>query len=79
MGCDIGFDTVKLKGEGFTRLVEQGQFVETGQPIVRVDAKALRAQGVDLTIAVVMPTKTQTSSVRLAQGKGSVAAEVALK
>ena len=75
----IGFDTVKLKGEGFTRLVEQGQFVETGQPIVRVDAKALRAQGVDLTIAVVMPTKAQTSSVHLAQGKGSVAAEVALR
>ena len=74
----IGFDTVNLKGEGFTRLVEAGTFVETGQPVVRVDAQALRARGIDLTIAVVMPTKKQVSSVHLAQGLGSVAAEVTL-
>ena len=74
----IGFDTVKLNGEGFTRLVEAGQHVEAGQPIIRVDAKALRAKGVDLTTAVVMPTKKQVGSVQLAQGLGSVAAVVTM-
>ena len=58
--------------------MEAGTFVETGQPVVRVDAQALRARGIDLTIAVVMPTKKQVSSVHLAQGLGSVAAEVTL-
>lgn len=75
----IGFDTVNLHGEGFTRLVEAGQHVEAGQPVIRVDARALRARGVDLTIAVVMPTKQQVAAVSLAQGLGSVAAEVAMK
>ena len=74
----IGFDTVKLKGEGFTRLVEAGQTVEAGQPIIRVDAKTLRAKGVDLTTAVVMPTKKQVENVQLAQGLGSVAATVTM-
>lgn len=74
----IGFDTVKLKGEGFTRLVEAGQTVEAGQPIIRVDAKTLRAKGVDLTTAVVMPTKKQVENVQLAQGFGSVAATVTM-
>lgn len=72
----IGFDTVKLKGAGFTRLIEQGEHVEAGQPIIRVDAKALRAQGVDLTIAVVMPTKQQVGKVTLGNGNGMLGVSV---
>lgn len=74
----IGFDTVKLKGEGFTRLVEAGQPVEAGQLTIRVDAKTLRAKGVDLTTAVVMPTKKQVESVQFAQGFGTIAAKVTM-
>ena len=33
----IGLDTVKLKREGFTRLLNQGDPVEAGDPVIRVD------------------------------------------
>ena len=33
----IGIDTVKLKGEGFTSKVEQGDLVEQGQVLMEVD------------------------------------------
>lgn len=34
----IGLDTVHLAGKGFTRLVEEGQRVEVGQPLIEFDA-----------------------------------------
>lgn len=33
----LGLDTVELQGEGFALLVEQGQQVSAGQPLLRVD------------------------------------------
>ena len=33
----IGLDTVKLKREGFTQLLNQGDPVEAGDPVIRVD------------------------------------------
>ena len=46
----IGLDTVHLAGKGFTRLVEEGQRVEVGQPLIEFDADyvALNAQFADL-------------------------------
>ena len=38
----IGVDTVKLKGEGFTPLVREGQAVKAGTPLVRVDFDTVR-------------------------------------
>ena len=40
----IGIDTVKLKGEGFTALAEQGGRVEAGQEIIRVDLATVAPQ-----------------------------------
>ena len=37
----IGIDTVKLKGEGFIGLRDQGDRVEVGDPIVQVDMVAV--------------------------------------
>ncbi|GAB3942273.1 N-acetylglucosamine-specific PTS transporter subunit IIBC [Corynebacterium tapiri] len=61
----IGFDTVTLKGEGFTPLKSKGDTVRAGEPVIEVDAAALRERGFDLTTAVVMPEKSQTTAVEL--------------
>lgn len=37
----LGIDTVKLKGEGFTTLVEVGDDVEVGQPIAQWNPRAI--------------------------------------
>lgn len=51
----IGLDTVNLAGKGFTRLVEEGQRVEAGQPLIEFDADfiALNARSL-LTLMLVV-------------------------
>lgn len=41
----VGVDTVAMKGEGFTTLVEPGQQVTAGTPLLRADLAAIRAAG----------------------------------
>lgn len=50
----IGIDTVNLKGEGFDVLVEQGEEVRAGEPIVRVDREKVTAAGYDLTTMLIL-------------------------
>lgn len=51
----IGLDTVNLAGKGFTRLVEEGQRVVAGQPLIEFDADyiALNARSL-LTLMLVV-------------------------
>lgn len=51
----IGLDTVNLAGQGFTRLVKEGQRVEAGQPLIEFDADyvALNARSL-LTLMLVV-------------------------
>lgn len=51
----IGLDTVNLAGRGFTRLVEEGQRVTAGQPLIEFDADyvALNARSL-LTLMLVV-------------------------
>ncbi len=51
----IGLDTVNLAGQGFSALVEQGQRVEAGQPLIEFDADyvALHARSL-LTLMLVV-------------------------
>lgn len=64
----IGVDTVNLKGEGFTLMVEQGQQVHKGDPLVQVDFSFIKESGlpVDTMVLVTTPkdTITFTSQVR---------------
>ena len=50
----IGFDTVNLQGEGFSKLVEQGDKVKKGTPIIRVDRALMKDKGIDLTTPMVV-------------------------
>ncbi|WP_248731595.1 phosphoenolpyruvate--protein phosphotransferase [Pseudomonas sp. MWU13-2517] len=51
----IGLDTVNLAGQGFTRLVQEGQHVAVGQPLIEFDADyvALNARSL-LTLMLVV-------------------------
>lgn len=41
----LGIDTVELKGEGFEKLVAQGDDVKQGQPLIKFDAAKIRGGG----------------------------------
>ena len=68
----VGIDTVKLKGEGFKLLIAQGDTVEAGASVMRVDPTAALAAGYSMVSpVVVLDTKPDTATLVAA---GSVAA-----
>ena len=70
----IGIDTVKLNGEGFQALVAQGDHVDAGQPVVKIDLAAIRAAGFDPTVFVVACERAEGSTLR-ERAAGPVAAK----
>ncbi|QLI83087.1 PTS glucose transporter subunit IIA [Chitinibacter fontanus] len=50
----IGIETVKLGGQGFTRLAEQGSFVKAGQPVLELDLEFLGANAKSVISPVVL-------------------------
>ncbi len=50
----IGVDTVNMKGEGFTALKQQGDTVKAGEPVIKVDLKAVEAAGYSTQTMIVV-------------------------
>lgn len=50
----IGIDTVKLDGKGFTPLVDQGDMVRAGQPIVKINKEEIEKAGYDTTTMLIV-------------------------
>lgn len=50
----IGLDTVKLQGQGFERLVEEGQDVKAGDSIIKIDREFIKANGYSLVTPVLI-------------------------
>ncbi|MCW5951641.1 MAG: glucose PTS transporter subunit IIA [Propionibacteriaceae bacterium] len=50
----VGIDTVKMAGSGFEVLVADGQRVEAGDPLAKVDLGAVKQAGYDTTTIVVV-------------------------
>lgn len=50
----VGMDTVKLKGEFFTALVNNGDTVKIGDPLLAFNMEALERKGFELTTPVVI-------------------------
>ncbi|EPZ42893.1 PTS glucose transporter subunit IIA [Alicyclobacillus acidoterrestris] len=50
----IGIDTVELKGEGFTKLVEQGAKIEVGTPLIRLQLDKLAGTAKSLVTPVIV-------------------------
>ncbi|MFJ5861211.1 PTS glucose transporter subunit IIA [Pseudarthrobacter sp. NPDC092439] len=71
----VGIDTVKLKGDGFTLLIAQGDTVDAGAPVMRVDPAAALAAGYSMVSPVVVldskpDTATLAASGTVAAGAG---------
>ncbi|MFS0867560.1 N-acetylglucosamine-specific PTS transporter subunit IIBC [Microbacterium sp. 179-B 1A2 NHS] len=60
----IGIDTVSMKGDGFTTLVQAGQRVKTGDPLVRFDRARIRDAG-HPTITPVVVLNNPASRIEL--------------
>ncbi|WP_433746800.1 glucose-specific PTS transporter subunit IIBC [Falsibacillus pallidus] len=49
----VGIDTVKLQGEGFETLVSEGDVVEAGQPLLKVDLDFIKANAPSIMTPIV--------------------------
>ncbi|MDT3425030.1 PTS system D-glucosamine-specific IIC component [Paenibacillus forsythiae] len=69
----IGVNTVKLKGQGFTVLVEEGDLVAAGQPIMEVDIEYVKAHAPSVISPVIFSNLPEGSAVTLKKpGKVSI-------
>lgn len=63
----VGMDTVEMKGVGFEVLVEEGQSVRCGQPLLKFSRDKIKAAGHPTTTAFVVTNADELSEVTLLQ------------
>ena len=67
----IGIDTVKLGGKHFTYLVNEGDKVKKGQPLIRFELEAIKAEGYPVTTPLIVCNTDDYASV-VAKASGTV-------
>ena len=68
----FGIDTVELKGEGFTRVAEEGQQVKIGDTIIEIDLPLLESRAKSVLTPVVI--SNMETVIELTKLTGSVEA-----
>ena len=63
----VGIDTVKLNGEGFETLVESGQTVKKGDPMLKLDLEYLKAKAPSITSPVLCTELEDNQRIHLLQ------------
>ena len=59
----IGIDTVKLGGKHFSYLVNEGDKVRKGQPLIRFDIEAIKAEGYPVTTPLIVCNTDEYAAV----------------
>ncbi|PXZ18893.1 beta-glucoside-specific PTS transporter subunit IIABC [Lactobacillus helveticus] len=59
----IGMDTVNLQGKGFKTLVQKGQEVKAGDPLVEFNIKEIKAAGYEVATPVVVTNSKKYESI----------------
>lgn len=67
----IGIDTVKLGGKHFTYLVNEGDKVRKGQPLIRFELEAIKAEGYPVTTPLIVCNTDDYAAVA-AKASGTV-------
>lgn len=73
----IGIDTVELKGQGFETLVQNGQKVKKGEPLIKLDLEYLKTHAPSLASPVLCTELEENQKIRLLKD-GNVKAGEAL-
>jgi len=71
----VGLDTVKLNGEGFSVLVNVGEQVKQGTPIIKIDRNFIESKGMTLVTPVIILESDKYDIHKCAIGQDVVGAE----
>ena len=74
----VGVDTVALRGRGFRTLVEKGEHVSAGDPLIMFDRALIRESGLDDTVIVTITNPDEMGAVSTACGQDVSAGEALL-
>ncbi len=75
----VGLNTVNLQGRHFEALVKDGDAVEVGTPILKVDLKALREAGYDTITPVLVTNSMDYAEVTAMEEKEVTSGETIIK
>ncbi|AHG74163.1 phosphotransferase [Mannheimia sp. USDA-ARS-USMARC-1261] len=65
----FGIDTVELKGEGFSRLAQEGQTVKVGDPIIKFDLVLLEGKAKSVLTPIVISNMDEISNLSKLNGQ----------
>ena len=71
----IGIDTVNMKGDGFECLVEMGDKVKAGQPLITFDMDKIKAAGYSTTSMLVITGEGNVKNINFKPGFDAKAGE----
>ena len=74
----IGVETVSLNGEGFKRLVEIGDKVEVGTPIIEIDRELIKEKGCSLITPVIITTVDILTDIKVNENINADAGETVI-
>lgn len=75
----FGIDTVELKGEGFTRIAEEGQTVKIGDTIIEFDLALLEEKAKSTLTPVVISNMDEIKELSKLSGTVNVAQDAVLR
>ena len=71
----VGVDTVEMGGDGFSCLVEQGQRVSAGQPLMTFSTEKIAAAGHPTTVAFIVTAEGAARELELVSGMSAEAGQ----
>ncbi len=71
----IGVDTVEMNGDGFTMLVEEGQKVKAGDPLIRFDKSKILAAGHPAVTVFIVTEEGEAKDVEYLSGMDAKAGQ----
>ena len=74
----VGIDTVELGGEGFEILVEEGQSVTCGTPLIRFDRQKIKAAGYQDTVMLIVTGEGNAKNIKMQTGMQAKAGKMAI-
>ena len=75
----FGIDTVELKGQGFTRVAQEGQKVKMGDTIIEFDLEFLKEKAKSILTPVVISNMDEIKELKKMSGTVVVASDPVLK
>lgn len=64
----VGVDTVDMGGDGFKLLIQEGDHVKTGQPLIEFDPDKIRAAGHPCTTMLIITAEGSASDIEMHSG-----------